>query len=102
MLIDLGISRLKSEKEALDREVRSDKIELSALEDKLKTKKKKIEDDGNVLASKESVIKEYDTIISESLKTYDKVNTHNIYLVSINIDSFKCEFLNKSSQQRKQ
>lgn len=54
-------------------EMRDDQRELSSLADEIRGLKYKIDFQNHELQKKESVIREYDTIINESSKAYDKV-----------------------------
>jgi len=54
-------------------EMRDDQRELSSLAEEIRGLKYKVDFQNHELQKKEGVIREYDTIINESSKAYDKV-----------------------------
>lgn len=68
------IARLKSEKDQIMDEMRDDQRDLAALGEEIRGLRYKLDFQNHELQKKETVIREYDTIISESSKAYDKVH----------------------------
>jgi len=81
----LEISLLKGEKESLIYEIQTDKKELNNLSKEISEIQLKIDYHSNIVKNQEAVIREYDQILSESLKAYDKVNQMIYYNIKKNL-----------------
>jgi len=74
------ITRLKNERDQIMDEMRDDQRDLSTLAEEIRGLRYKVDFQNHELQKKETVIREYDTIISESSKAYDKLMMNTVNL----------------------